>query len=495
MLLSVLLQDLIAIPRDQDKEITGLSLDSRQVKPGDLFFAYPGTLVDGRNFIDQAIQKGAVAVIAEEPVSLLKKEKFPIYSLPKLVSHVGPIAAKFYGNPSKHMQVVGITGTNGKTSCCHFIAQALQVNDEICGVIGTVGNGLYQNNHHHLQSSALTTPDAITLQAQLAEWHKQKVKYVAMEVASHGLVQGRVNGIEFAVAVFTNLTRDHLDYHGDMASYAQAKRLLFASPGLRYAVLNADDSYGQQWIKELTNDLSVFGYSLSSANILTEQAIYVRHAQFDSIGITASVHTPWGEGVLHNPYLIGQFNLSNLLAALTVLGILGMPLETILARLADVRPVVGRLQSVGGGEKPLAVIDYSHTPDALEKVLQTLRNHCKGKLWCVFGCGGDRDRGKRPLMGKIAEQYADCVIVTDDNPRHEEPRQIIAEILQGLMDPAGVVVEHDRRRAIVHALRCAQKDDVVLIAGKGHETYQIIGDEKNAFSDLFEAQLVLNETR
>jgi UDP-N-acetylmuramoyl-L-alanyl-D-glutamate--2,6-diaminopimelate ligase len=474
MHLSILLKDLIQIPAGEDCEITGLALDSRQVKPGDLFFAYPGTRVDGRDFIAEAKEKGAVAIVSED-------------TIPNLAAHIGTIAARFYDHPSHHMQVIGVTGTNGKTSCCHFIAQALQT----CGVIGTVGNGLYQNHHHHLQASALTTPDAITLQAQLSEWQKQKIKYVAMEAASHGLAQGRVNGIEFAVAVFTNLSRDHLDYHGDMNSYAAAKRLLFARPDLRYAVLNADDVYGAQWTRELREQsLQVYAYSLKGDRGVG--MVSVHHAEFGDVGIKASVHTPWGEGLLHNPYLIGRFNLSNLLAALTVLGILEMPLETILARLAEVKPVPGRMQVVGGKGKPLAVIDYSHTPDALEKALQALREHCRGKLWCVFGCGGDRDRGKRPLMGKIAEQYADYVVVTDDNPRREEPRQIVAEILTGLMDPAGVVVEHDRRRAITHALSCAQPEDIVLIAGKGHEAYQIIGDEKNSFSDALEAQLVLN---
>jgi UDP-N-acetylmuramoyl-L-alanyl-D-glutamate--2,6-diaminopimelate ligase len=503
--LSLLLKDLIAVPADDDGEITGLALDSRLVKPGDLFFAYPGTQVDGRDFIEDAVSKGAVAIVAEavgasgaRPVENLNTratagrpyKNISVFSISNLTSQIGIIAARFYGNPSQPMQVIGITGTNGKTSCCHFIAQALHMNGEACGVIGTVGNGLYQNGHQHLQAAELTTPDAITLQTQFAEWRQQQVKFVAMEAASHGLVQGRLNGTQLAIAVFTNLTRDHLDYHGDMESYAQAKRLLFTQPGLRYAVLNVDDEYGRKWAEELKEKLMVFKYSLIADR--TEQTISVHHAQFDAIGFTASIHTPWGEGVLHNPFLIGRFNLSNLLAALTVLGILGMPLEIILARLAEVQPVAGRMQTVGGDNKPLAIIDYSHTPDSLEKALQILREQCKGKLWCVFGCGGDRDRGKRPLMGKIAEQYADCVVITDDNPRHENAREIVAEILTGLMDPAGAIIEHDRRRAIEHALNCAQSDDIVLIAGKGHETYQIIGDQKNIFSDVLEAQLVLN---
>lgn len=505
MHLSKLLENIVKVKPDEDREITGLSLDSRTTKPGDLFFAYPGTAIDGRDFIAAAIEQGAVAILAEvdeNPPALQKAarrppfskgvtDSVPLFAIPNLATHVGSVAARFYHHPSHHMQVVGITGTNGKTSCCHFIGQALHNDNKTCGIIGTVGNGLAGSP---LQHASLTTPDPISLQALLAEWQQQGVQYVAMEAASHGLAQGRVNGIEFTTAVFTNLTRDHLDYHGDMASYAAAKRLLFARPGLRNAVLNIDDLYGQQWLEELTGKLEVFAYSIDAVkNKCQVPLVYAQHAKFAEIGITASVHTPWGDGVLHNPYLIGRFNLSNLLAALTVLGISGMPLPTILARLTEVKSVPGRMQVVGGGAKPLAVIDYSHTPDALEQALKTLREHCQRKLWCVFGCGGDRDRGKRPLMGKLAEQYADYIVVTDDNPRHEEPRQIVAEILQGLDNPAGAVVEHDRRRAITHALSSAQVNDVVLIAGKGHETYQIIGDKKLVFNDVLEAQLILNE--
>lgn len=486
MQLSHLLQGIVTIDPTQDREITGLTQDSRQVKPGDLFFAVPGTKMDGRQFIHAAIKQGAAAVLAE--VGSGEKR---VYEIPQLAQQIGPIASRFYGNPSQHLKVIGITGTNGKTSCSHFIAQALQLTGRPCGIIGTLGYGF----PGHLQPTHLTTADAITLQRILAEFHSQGAKFVAMEVSSHSLPQGRVNGIHFDTAVFTNLTRDHLDYHGDMNHYAQAKRQLFTWPGLQHAILNADDPYGLQWSQELADALSTYVYSLNPLKNTSHQTqrIGIHHAEFATVGVTASIHTPWGDGVLHNPYLIGRFNLSNLLAVLAVLGIMGIPLKDNLAQLAQLRGVPGRMDVAGGTNKPLIVVDYAHTPDALEQVLLVLREHCQGKLWCVLGCGGNRDRGKRPLMGKVAQQYADYLVITDDNPRHEDPRQIVTEILQGLTDRRSVVVEHDRRRAIAHAINCAQAGDSVLIAGKGHETYQMIGDEKLPFNDMVEAQLLLAE--
>lgn len=491
MRLKQLLAGILVVDPAHDVEITGLAQDSRLVKRGDLFFARRGTQLDGKSFIAEAIKNGAAAILTEASVPSANK-KIPQYQLNDLVGQIGIIAACFYGHPSRHMKIIGITGTNGKTSCSHFIAQALHHSGIPCGVMGTIGNGLAGAP---LQHAALTTEDPIRMQALLAQWLKQGVKHVAMEASSHGLAQQRLNGIEFAVAVLTNLTRDHLDYHGDMAGYAAAKRLLFARPELQQIVLNIDDEYGRKWFKEFRGHKPIFAYS---AHLIPEELrailrIEVHHSQFDRVGFTAGVHTPWGEGVLHNPSLIGHFNLSNLLAVLAVLGILGLPLQTILTRLAELRGVPGRMQTLGGGKLPLVVVDYAHTPDALEQVLSALRKQASAKLWCVFGCGGDRDRGKRPLMAKVVEQYADFVIVTDDNPRHEDPRQIVREIMQGLENPAGAVIEHDRRRAIAHALSCAHADDIVLIAGKGHETQQIIGDEKMTFSDVLEAQLVLNE--
>lgn len=497
MYLSELLKDISTIDPKNDREITGLSQDSRQVKRGDLFFAYQGLQTDGRNFIDDAIAKGAVAILMEVGAPLVGAQSkagttpaTTILSIPNLANHIGEIAARFYHHPSRHMQVVGVTGTSGKTTCTQLLAHALQLAGDSCGVIGTLGYGLVG----HLQNGSLTTPDAVELQHLLADLKAQGAKYISMEVSSHRLAQKRISGLDLKVGVFTNLSRDHLDYHGDMENYAAAKRSLFNQPGLQYGVLNADDAYGQKWLQELTA-LPTYAYSLDQpkAELAHIPHIFVRHANFDAIGFTAAISTPWGDGVLHNPYLIGRFNLSNLLAVLTVLGILGFPLEVSLKHIAELRGVPGRMETFGGNGKPLLVVDYAHKPDALEQVLKTLRQECHGKLWCVFGCGGDRDKGKRPLMGKIAERYSDHLVVTDDNPRREDPRQIVTDILQGLENASNAVVEHDRRRAIAHAVSCAQPNDIILIAGKGHETYQIIGEERLAFSDAVEAQLLLGE--
>lgn len=498
--LSDLLRDRLPLEPEWDRDITGLSQDSRTVQTGDLFFARHGTQVDGRDFIQQAIAKGAAAVLveAEDAVKCLlpgqnpQAELVPVIPIANLTKHIGYIAGYFYNHPSHAMRIIAITGTNGKTSCAHFIAQALQLQGIKCGIIGTVGYGF----HGQLQPNPLTTPDAITLQRMLAELHQQGAQFVALEASSHGLAQQRLNGIVIHTAVFTNLTRDHFDYHHDMLSYAQAKRSLFEHPGLQYAVLNAEDEYGKQWLQELQDKLSVYAYSTQAHlnGLGTIPACLVHQAHLTRKGITASVHTPWGDGVLHTPYLLGHFSLSNLLAVLTVLGIEKLPIEQIIGVLPKIQGVAGRLETLGGeAPLPLVVVDYAHTPDALEQVLRTLRQYCTGQLWCVFGCGGERDRGKRPLMGKVAEYYADRIVITDDNPRHEDAKQIIAEILQGLVRPDTVVVEHDRRRAIEHAISCAQSEDIVLIAGKGHETYQILGDNTIAFSDSLEARLVLSE--
>lgn len=488
-----LLAEFLQLDNLYNCEITGLAEDSRKVNPGDLFFARPGTLQDGRKYIEAAIASGAVAVLTDGNTFhcdfFSAQTKIPIISIPNLAQNIGLIAARFYGYPSREMTVIGITGTNGKSSCAHFIAQALQARGESCGVLGTLGNGIYGQ----LQASNLTTLDAISLQQMLADFLKQGVKYVAMEVASHGLVQHRVAGVEFDVAVFTNLTRDHLDYHGTMENYAQAKRLLFEKPTLKSVVFNLDDPCGLQWAQELSTKLNTYGYTLQNNNHHSGREniveISAHHAKLDMPGVTATLNTQWGSGVLHNPNLIGQFNLSNLLAVTTVLGILGEPLEMIVEQLAHLHGVAGRMETYGGKNKPLAVIDYAHTPDALEQVLKTLSENKNGQtLWCVFGCGGERDRGKRPLMGKVTEEYADQIIITDDNPRHEDPKIIVREILDGLKNPENAVIEHDRRRAISHALQCAKAGDIVLIAGKGHETYQIVNSEKQPFSDAVEVQ-------
>ena len=493
MQLSQLLHDIVRFKSEFDRKIQGIKQDSRQLKPGDLFFAYPGNELDGRQFIQQALAAGAVAVLSEptdnlEPYLLDQAIIIPIKNLP---NYLGIIASRFYGNPSKYLNIVGITGTNGKTSCGQLIAQALQLSGRSCGVIGTIGNGLVG----HLESGNLTTPDAVELHQKLAEFRQQGATHISMEISSHRLAQGRVNGLLVDIAVFTNLTRDHLDYHGTMESYAAAKRLLFDLPGLRYGVINADDEYGKKWLLQLHPQLPVYAYSLEQPckELSNIPHCYAGQIHLHERGLTASVYSPWGNGVLHNSSLVGRFNLSNLLAILTSLCLLDLPFEEALSIVANLQGVPGRMESFGENNKPLVIVDYSHTPDSLEQALRTLREHCRQKLWCVFGCGGNRDRGKRPLMGGIAERYADEVVITNDNPRHEDPMLIANDILQGLSLPAKAVVELDRRRAIAHAINCAQPGDVILVAGKGHETYQILGDEKLPFSDRLEVRLLLGE--
>jgi UDP-N-acetylmuramoyl-L-alanyl-D-glutamate--2,6-diaminopimelate ligase len=479
----VRLSALINRPLDKDYTVTGLALDSRLVKPGDLFFAYQGTHLDGRQFINDAIAKGASAVLieADSDGALQLQGEIPLIPMQNLYQKVSQIAAHFFGNPAASLKMIGITGTNGKTSCSHFIAATLQQLGIPCGVIGTLGSGLYGQ----IIPGSLTTPDAITLQATLADFVKQGAKAVAMEVSSHSLDQGRVHGIPFEVGIFTNLTRDHLDYHGDMAAYGAAKKRLFDNSLLKYAVINADDPFGLNLIDFLATQNAAYAYCVEGNETLP-QLTQASDVRLSLAGIHAQVRTPWGEGHLHIP-LIGQFNLSNCLAVLTTLCLLEIPFKDALNSLTYLKSVPGRMQTLGGGSKPLIVIDYAHTPDALEKVLIALKQHCQGRLLCLFGCGGDRDRGKRPMMAKIAELYADQVIVTDDNPRHEDPAQILADIMRGFNEPSRIIVQHDRSKAIQDIIQCAVAGDCVLIAGKGAEAYQQIGDTKLPFSDIEKA--------
>lgn len=479
--LSLLIQDLGHVPSQADISIKGLALDSRYVKPGDLFFAFKGSLWDGRAYISDAIAKGAVCVLAEKHPN--KPDCYfegvvPVISLSGLQQKVSAIAARFYHHPGATLDIVGITGTNGKTSTSHFIAAILQHLAKPCGIMGTLGNGIYGN----IQPGVLTTPDAITLQKNLAEFLSLGAKHVAMEVSSHSLDQGRVKHVPFKVGVFTNLTRDHLDYHGTMEAYGAAKAKLFDNPWLENAAINIDDPFGKELIQKIAAQKQVFAYS-TTVQHADVPLIYVKEVALDAHGIRALIVTPWGEGELRSS-LVGQFNVSNLLAAVTALCLLGIPFQQVLEGVSILRAVPGRMQTFGGKNKPLIIVDYSHTPDALEQALAALRAHCEGKLYCVFGCGGDRDSGKRPIMATIAEKRADVVIVTDDNPRTEDPALIVADIMKGFSDPNNIIVQHDRSKAIRDVIHYAKQGDCVLIAGKGAETYQQIGEQKIPFSDI-----------
>lgn len=476
-------------PLSRDPEIHGLSLDSRTVKPGEVFFAYKGYKTDGNHYIADVIQKNVAAIVTDSPDNVVANANCPIIFVKDLKLSLSQIAANFYDHPSKKMQVIGITGTNGKTSFCHFLAQVLTMLGEKVGVMGTLGNGIFGK----CEKSNLTTPDPIKLQALMADMHQQGVKSVAMEVSSHGIEQGRANAIDFDMAVFSNLSRDHLDFHGDMAAYGNAKRKLFQKDCLKHLIFNIDDDFGRQLLEEFYSKKSTYAYSAEGR--VSEYAvptIRAQHVHLNMKGVTASLHTPWSDGVLHAS-LMGRFNLSNLLAVFAVLGISEIAPEAIFTSLAKVQGVNGRMQLLGGGEKPYVVIDYAHTPDALKQVLATLRDYTEANLWCVFGCGGNRDQGKRGQMGQIAENFADNVIITDDNPRDEEPMAIIADILQSMAKPERAVIEHNRRRAIAHAINCAKIGDIILVAGKGHENYQIYGNETLPFSDELEVQMLLAE--
>jgi UDP-N-acetylmuramoyl-L-alanyl-D-glutamate--2,6-diaminopimelate ligase len=487
--LSALLQGITEIKSDADRTITGMNLDSRDIQPGDLFLACTGLNVDGASFIDDAISNGAVAVLWEthagiQSIPLTYRSKpdgaaVPVIAVTNLSQQAGILADRFFGQPSRALFVSGVTGTNGKTSVSQFLAQSLSA-DAPAGVIGTLGHGLYQQ----LEMGQHTTPDVVTVHRWLAELREQGAASVTMEVSSHALHQGRVNGVLFDCAVFTNLSRDHLDYHGDMQSYAEAKAGLFSMPGLRHAVVNCDDATGREILASLPSDLGVMRYGLEAEH---QPDVLGKCLSLSGDGVEVEVMTPQGKGRFHSK-LLGRFNISNLLAVLSVLLLSGIPLQGALARLATVKPVAGRMETFGGDNKPLVVVDYAHTPDALEQVLKALREHTEAKVCCVFGCGGDRDAGKRPLMGEVAEAMADAVILTNDNPRSESPEQIIAAIKQGMRNPDQVQTLTDRREAIAMAISQARRGEVVLVAGKGHETWQQIGNERIPFSDIDEVE-------
>ncbi len=478
MRLSRLLAGFVDTPLHDDPEITGLTLDSRAVQHGFLFVAVPGTRADGRAFIAGALARGAAAVVYEADGAGSDVRTASALGIRNLRQHIGTLADRFYGSPSQRLTVIGVTGTNGKTTTTSLLAQALDRAGRHCGLIGTLGSGF----PGRLDPSLHTTPDAISVHRLMADFAAAGAEAVCMEVSSHALDQARVAGVVFDVAVFTNLTRDHLDYHGDMDAYAAAKARLFDFPHLAAAVINADDRFGQELIARARARVVSFGFENGDV-----RASAVRPSP---AGLAIDVTTPAGSAEVRSP-LLGRFNAANLLAVLAVLLVLGMPLTDAAAALAHAQPVAGRMERFGGDDRPLVVVDYAHTPDALEKALAALREHTAGRLLCVFGCGGDRDRGKRPQMGAIAERLADVVILTDDNPRHEEPLSIIREIAAGMRSTPTVVP--DRTQAIRAALAEARAGDIVLVAGKGHEDYQQVGAERRPYSDRDTVRALLQE--
>ncbi len=475
--------------------ITRLVTDSRALQRGDTFVACPGEKADGRQFICDAIDRGANAIIWESQNFVWNDAwQIPNLGVSDLRHKTGWLADAIYGSPSEKLWMVGVTGTNGKTSTCHWVAQALSESTKKCAMIGTLGNGFAGK----LKAGVNTTPDAVSVHSLLAEYLHQGADAVAMEVSSHALSQGRVNGVCFDVALHTNLSRDHLDYHGDMDNYAASKRKLFVWDRLKYAVLNLDDEFGAKLAGQLEDEtVEVIGYGMSDASLklaghLGIRMVYGHLVEMNGQGLRLDTHTSWG-GAHLNSSLIGRFNAANLLGALAVLLVSGVDLRDAVQSLSNVQAVAGRMQRIGSALQSTVVVDYAHTPDALEKVLLALRETCvpKGsRLICVFGCGGDRDRGKRAMMGKVAERFSDWCIVTSDNPRSEDPQGIIAEIVGGMSSNNHEIII-ERSEAIQHAISCAQKIDTVLIAGKGHEIYQEIKGVKHPFSDAQVAEQAL----
>ena len=490
-----------------------MTSDTRALKAGDVMLAYPvgnsRQLTDNRVHIAKALSLGAALVLYEpsglaEELKKVCKDKRCI-AVNDLAEQAGVIAANWYGHPSRAMRVVGITGTNGKTTVSQWLSHALNSADEPCGVIGTLGAGLAND----LTMTGFTTPDAARMQGLLKDIQKNGAHSVTVEVSSHALDQGRVNGTYFDTVVITNLSQDHLDYHGDMKQYAAAKKKILDLPGIKHVVVNADDSFGQECLQYLAKkmgdaDITVWAYANKSENLLSLpcfakqsfRKILATDLQMNDQGMKFQLIVDGEDAGLMQTRMVGAFNVSNALAVLACLLAGGKTIKSAKNSIEALQAVQGRMELVARAtaQQPMAVIDFAHTPDALEQVLKTLRDIAKqraGQLWCVFGCGGDRDPMKRPIMGRIAESIADHVMVTSDNPRSEVPEKIMADILSGFEVPEKAQVNADRATAILQIIRQAKPEDVILIAGKGHEEIQEIAGKKHPFSDRVHVQLAM----
>ncbi len=457
-----------------DYELQGLHNDSRQIKPGFLFLAYPGLLTDGRIFISKALEAGAAAVLYE-PEQWPSTVAFPslknIIPFPDLAAKLPQIASRFYDYPTQHFQVTGVTGTNGKTTIAYQLAQAHHYLGQAAAYIGTLGQGQVGA----LTPLANTTPDALCLQQLLHQYRQQGIRQIAMEVSSHALDQGRVEEINFQQAIFTNLTHDHLDYHQNMEAYAAAKALLFAKDTLEWAILNKDDPYHEVMQKNIPNNCQLVSYGLQSSAQLRAQKW-----EISLEGTQLELESPWGCHQFHIKAL-GYFNISNTLAIFASLLAAGYEPHKVCTIMPQLQAAPGRMEVIA--QEPCIIVDYAHTPDALKNVLISLQQLKKGRILVVFGCGGDRDKLKRPMMGKIASEYADVLIITSDNPRFEDPLVIIEAITEGLKPGSCYYKIPAREKAIAKAISLADKNDIILIAGKGHEDYQQIKDARILFSD------------
>ena len=485
--LQTLLEGMTDGPVETDISVQGISSDSREIQEGDLFLACRGPNTRGSLFIRAAVEAGAAAVaVDEELLSDLDRRRTALIPVAGLRDKLGLIAGRFYGDPTKHLRLTGVTGTNGKTSVSWWLAKVHSLlTQRQAGLVGTLGYGPYPR----LQSGLNTTPGAISLQRMFAGFVEAGMDTAFMEVSSHALDQGRVSGVEFDVAVFTNLSRDHLDYHRDLQEYFRAKEKLFGFRSLRAAVVNSDDPYGRRILRGLPAGIEVISYGLSGD---PQQSVYpdVKATQAPGAELVLDIASPWGNGRVR-PGVTGKFNIGNILAAVSVLGLAGFPMDRILEKMENIGPVPGRMETFIRTDGVRIVVDYAHTPAALEQALASLRECCSGRLICVFGCGGERDEEKRPQMGEVAETLSDVVILTDDNPRAESGDDIIEAILSGITGKDAAIIERNRSRAIELALGKAGPGDVVLIAGKGHETHQEVAGTRYPFNDRQQVRRLL----
>ncbi len=469
-----------------DVEVTGIANHSEEVQRGDLYMALEGEQQHGLNFLSDVIARGAKAVVWDGGENSIYPSTVPMIRIPNLRKNMGLIASRFYDCPSDAMEVIAVTGTDGKSSVSHYVAECLSAAGKPCGLIGTLGYGCFGD----LQTSTHTTPDALITHKIINELKQHNIDKVVVEASSHGLAQGRLNGLVIDTAVFTNLGHDHLDYHGSRIKYMLAKRKLFEYDSLKTAVINADDEYAEAMINACHKKVTVLSYSKQSSMV----AAYLIKAENREQGLALRVSL-LGEVIDIETCVFGNFNIYNLLATLLVLINHGFQLDEAAERLSEIHPVAGRMQRFGGGDLPKVFLDYAHTPQALKQVLISCRDYATADLICVFGCGGERDASKRPLMGEIAQCYADRIVICDDNPRGEDSERICNDILRGMTKNRAHCVIHDRARAISKAIEEAAPGDVVLVAGKGHERYQIVKGVKKPFNDADFIQKALEDYR
>ena len=458
--------------------IAGISDDSRELQAGYVFLACKGASSHGLDYLQQAIAANVAAVVFDADTGSMADVSVPMIAVPGLAGHLGEIANRWFDAPSKQLRVTGVTGTNGKTTVAYLVQQCFDLLNQKCGYVGTLGTGMADT----VLDGSMTTPPCIALHQTFADFRDHGATHAAVEVSSHALEQNRVDGVHFDSAIFTNLSRDHIDYHGTMQAYFESKSRLFLDYDIRNRIISLDSEFGAELADRCGADVVTVSTRFDRvAN--GRPYVFVRAVVVTPTGSNISITSSWGSAEISLP-LLGDFNVANAAQVLALMLCNDVSLDDACAVLGKVTAPPGRMQPVTVPTKsatPTVYIDYSHTPASLEAALKALRGHCKGRLWCVFGCGGDRDRGKRTMMGKVAERLSDFPVVTSDNPRTEDPAQIIADVLEGMSEQ--VIAIEDRKDAIAHAISAARAEDIILIAGKGHEDYQVIGTEKAHFSD------------